>query len=68
MIKSHYCRCCEFTGFASQALEARFETETLARRCSRFWLEGLIAIPLFDLFLFADYLGTAQHFRELIGD
>ncbi len=47
-----------------QALENRFETETSARRCSRFWLEGLIAIALFDLFLFADHLGTTQHFRD----
>jgi diguanylate cyclase (GGDEF)-like protein len=45
-------------------LEERFEAETSERRCKRLWLEGLIAIVLFDLFLFADYFGARQQFRQ----
>jgi diguanylate cyclase (GGDEF)-like protein len=46
------------------ALEDRFERDTAERRCRRLWLEGLIAIALFDLFLIADYFGSPQDFRR----
>jgi diguanylate cyclase (GGDEF)-like protein len=46
------------------ALEDRFERDTAERRCKRLWLEGLIAIGLFDLFLIADYLSAPQDFRR----
>ena len=39
-------------------LENRFEADTSERRCRRLWLEGLIAIVLYDLFLIADYFGA----------
>src|SRR5882757_6878960 len=45
-------------------LEDRFERDTSERRCRRLWLEGLIAIALFDLFLIADYFGEPQNFRR----
>jgi diguanylate cyclase (GGDEF)-like protein len=45
-------------------LEDRFERDTSERRCSRLWLEGLIAIALFDLFLIADYFGAPHDFRR----
>ncbi|HTF67310.1 MAG TPA: GGDEF domain-containing protein, partial [Edaphobacter sp.] len=45
-------------------LEGRFEQETMERRSRRLWLEGLIAIILFDLFLIADYYGAPQQFRR----
>jgi diguanylate cyclase (GGDEF)-like protein len=45
-------------------LEERFEQETLKRRSRRLWLEGLIAIILFDLFLVADYYGSHDRFRR----
>jgi len=45
-------------------LENRFEAETSERRCRRLWLEGLIAIVLYDLFLIADYFGARPQFRE----
>ncbi len=45
-------------------LENRFETETGDRRSRRLWLEGLIAIILFDLFLIADFYGSPQQFRK----
>ena len=42
-------------------LEDRFETDTRAYRSARLWLEGLIAIGFFNLFLFANsvFLHTA---------
>lgn len=45
-------------------LEDRFEADTAADRCSRLWLEGLIAIALFDLFLIADYYSSPQDFHR----
>lgn len=45
-------------------LEDRFEADTSERRCRRLWLEGLIAIVLFDLFLIADYYGARPQFRQ----
>jgi diguanylate cyclase (GGDEF)-like protein len=45
-------------------LEGRFEEETSVHRSKRLWLEGLIAIVLFDLFLIADYFGSPEHFRQ----
>ena len=45
-------------------LEDRFETETSARRVRRLWLEGLLAIILFDLFLMADFFGSPERFRR----
>jgi diguanylate cyclase (GGDEF) domain len=45
-------------------LENRFEAETAERRCARLWLEGLIAIVLFDLFLIADYYSAPANFRR----
>jgi diguanylate cyclase (GGDEF)-like protein len=45
-------------------LESRFEAETAERRCARLWLEGLIAIVLFDLFLIADYYSAPANFRR----
>jgi diguanylate cyclase (GGDEF)-like protein len=47
-------------------LEARFEADTSARRCARLWLEGLLAITLFNLFLFADHLGTPTQFWRAV--
>jgi diguanylate cyclase (GGDEF)-like protein len=49
-----------------QPLEDRFESDTIARRCARLWLEGLFAIILFNLFLFADHLGTPTQFRQAV--
>ncbi len=48
------------------ALEKRFEIETAANRCARLWLEGLLAIFLFDLFLIADYFGTPDRFWNAV--
>jgi diguanylate cyclase (GGDEF)-like protein len=45
-------------------LEERFEKETVQRRSRRLWLEGLLAILLFDLFLIADYFGAPGQFRK----
>jgi diguanylate cyclase (GGDEF)-like protein len=45
-------------------LEERFEADTVERRCRRLWLEGLIAIALFDLFLIADFFSSQDHFRR----
>lgn len=45
-------------------LENRFEAETSARRLRRLWLEGLLAIILFDLFLIADFYGSPERFRR----
>jgi diguanylate cyclase (GGDEF)-like protein len=44
-------------------LEDLFEAETSERRSRRLWLEGLIAITLFDLFLIADYYAAPEQFR-----
>ncbi len=38
-----------------ELLEARFEQETRDYRLSRLWLEGLIAIVFFNVFLFANH-------------
>ncbi|MBS1820496.1 MAG: GGDEF domain-containing protein [Acidobacteria bacterium] len=48
------------------ALEERFERDTAERRSRRLWLEGLIAIALFDLFLVADYFSSPQDFRRAL--
>jgi diguanylate cyclase (GGDEF)-like protein len=45
-------------------LENRFEAETSTRRLRRLWLEGLLAIILFDLFLIADFYGSPEGFRR----
>jgi diguanylate cyclase (GGDEF)-like protein len=45
-------------------LEDRFEAETSEQRCARLWLEGLLAIVLFDLFLIADYYSAPATFRR----
>jgi diguanylate cyclase (GGDEF)-like protein len=45
-------------------LEDRFEQETSDRRSKRLWMEGLIAIILFDLFLIADFYGDPQQFHR----
>lgn len=45
-------------------LEARFEKETAHRRSKRLWLEALLAILLFDLFLIADYYSPQDQFRK----
>ena len=45
-------------------LEERFEAETSKPRCARLWLEGLLAIVLFDLFLIADYYSSPATFRR----
>jgi diguanylate cyclase (GGDEF)-like protein len=37
-------------------LERSFESSTAAARAARFWVEGLIAIGLFNFFILADYL------------
>ena len=47
-------------------LEDRFEADTSERRCQRLWLEGLIAIVLFDLFLIADYFSAPEEFRQAL--
>jgi diguanylate cyclase (GGDEF)-like protein len=47
-------------------LEARFEADTSARRCARLWLEGIIAIALFNLFLVVDHLGTSAQFWRAV--
>lgn len=50
-----------------EPLEERFEADTSRQRCARLWLEGLIAIVLFNLYLYADHLGTPREFyRALI--
>jgi len=46
------------------ALEDRFEEDSSERRCRRLWFEGLIAIALFNLFLFADLFISPQTFRR----
>src|SRR5437879_11792924 len=46
----------------SKELEDRFERDTAEERCARLWLEGLLAIVLFDLFLIADYYGSPATF------
>jgi diguanylate cyclase (GGDEF)-like protein len=38
-----------------EPLETRFEEETSAFRSSRLWVEGLVAIGFFNLFLFANH-------------
>ena len=43
-------------------LEDRFEQDTAKRRCERLWLEGLLVICLYDLFLVADYLRSPSLF------
>jgi diguanylate cyclase (GGDEF)-like protein len=48
-------------------LDDRFEADTSERRCERLWLEGLIAIVLFDLFLIADYYSAPEQFRQALG-
>jgi diguanylate cyclase (GGDEF)-like protein len=48
----------------SKELEDRFEAETAEQRCARLWLEGLLAIVLFDLFLIADYYSDPGSFRR----
>ena len=48
------------------SLEQRFEQETVKRRCMRFWLEGLLAIALFDTFLLADRLSAPAHFHRAL--
>src|SRR5689334_8207026 len=48
----------------SRELEDRFEAETAEQRCARLWLEGLLAIVLFDLFLIADYYSDPGSFRR----
>lgn len=47
-------------------LEDRFEAETVARRSRRLWLEGFLAIILFDLFLIADFFGSQEQFRRAL--
>ena len=38
-----------------EPLERRFEQETSAYRSARLWIEGLVAIGFFNLFLFANH-------------
>ncbi len=38
-----------------ELLESRFEAETSSYRSARLWIEGLVAIGLFNLFLFANH-------------
>lgn len=45
-----------------KSLEDRFEQDTAKRRCERLWLEGLLVICLYDLFLAADHLRSPSHF------
>lgn len=45
-------------------LEERFEKETIERRSGRLWLEGLIAIILFDLFLIVDFYRAPWQFHK----
>jgi diguanylate cyclase (GGDEF)-like protein len=47
-------------------LEDRFEADTSERRCARLWLEGLISICLFDLFLIADHMGDPAAFSRAV--
>jgi diguanylate cyclase (GGDEF)-like protein len=47
-----------------ESLEDRFEQDTSERRCRRLWLEGLIAIALFDLFLIADFFNSPENFKH----
>jgi diguanylate cyclase (GGDEF)-like protein len=49
-----------------EALEAQFERDISERRSRRLWLEGLVAIALFDLFLIADYFRSPEHFRRCL--
>jgi diguanylate cyclase (GGDEF)-like protein len=48
------------------ALEQHFESETVKRRCMRFWLEGLLAIALFDAFLLVDRFSTPALFHRAL--
>jgi diguanylate cyclase (GGDEF)-like protein len=41
-------------------LELAFETSTRAARCQRLWFEGLIAILLFDAYLFLDFFFSPE--------
>lgn len=43
-------------------LEGQFEEVTAEPRSKRLWMEGLIAIILFDLFLIADFYGSREQF------
>ncbi len=45
------------------ALEDSYEEATRAARCKRLWLEGLLGIVLFDVFLLLDHAVSASHFR-----
>jgi diguanylate cyclase (GGDEF)-like protein len=49
-----------------QPLEDRFEADTVARRCTRLWLEGFFAIILFNLFLIADHITAPTQFRQAL--
>jgi predicted signal transduction protein with EAL and GGDEF domain len=61
-----------FSGLGAQwpsfpeSLEPRFEEETSSRRCGRLWLEGLLAICLYDLLLIADHLGPPPYFMRAL--
>ena len=48
------------------SLEQRFESDTVKRRCMRFWLEGLLAILLFDAFLLVDRLSAPAYFHRAL--
>jgi diguanylate cyclase (GGDEF)-like protein len=47
-------------------LEERFEADTRERRSTRLWLEGLVAICMFDLFLFMDRVAAPGHFGRAL--
>jgi diguanylate cyclase (GGDEF)-like protein len=48
------------------SLEAQFEAATSDYRCKRLWLEGLLAIGLYDFFLVADHLGSSEQFWRAV--
>ena len=44
-----------------QSLEIKFEESSRPGRCKRLWFEGLLAIVLFDLYLYVDYRISPEH-------
>lgn len=47
-------------------LEDRFEADTSERRCRRLWIEGLIAIALYDLFLITDFFASSTYLHRAL--
>ncbi|MHB1021767.1 MAG: GGDEF domain-containing protein [Acidobacteriaceae bacterium] len=55
----------QWLNFGSE-LEAQFEQDTAARRGYRLWIEGVIAILVYDLFLISDHLIFPEKFFHAV--